>query len=670
MPAVTPTPGFALLTGTNFVKRTTADAYYAINGFAKLSVVACIDPRLIWNAGQSGVIASKHRTDNNQRQWRMSYNAADGKITVELWDTVAAVSPLASRVTAAGVFIRSTIAFVYDGLGVIDLYINGSLSNGALTGTVPTSLPNNTEPLSIGAENPSGTPANVWRGAIYAFGLWNYVLSGAQIATVVRDGLFPAALKSIGLAPQIICEHTTLTQGSNKRLTVWTDTSANAYSLTPTAVTGLLPFAQKSSGGLIVLSNLWNDPLLDTGDVVLGEGLTSTYTSSAPFRLWGIGLSAPARLNHRSEKHDFTILLRARRVSGTTDTLFVQIFGVELRYTLASKEMFANVGADSTVALLNTKISYGVNIFPVEGLTADIVLRYNAESQDLDLFIGQTQYTKTPSATSAFYNGSTTTFADRADFATGIVVPMALSDTQVSALLAQVSQNVFSPLLGISPTVLGTTDDPALNYTLKEFESGVIYAPIVSTDTILVQLSGNLASPVLSKLLTKPGFINDTYTPAEIPPNELQDPLPVANFVTVNDDFVVTASGTAGVTDTLTLHWWEIETGPPASPVVAITPQILTSLFFTARQTDVRSFRIPYGDNWNGKRIRMVVQAVENAGVLWYSGWLNMEGEGYNTGAGPQSVALPKTIVLEKALAPTIGKPGPGIFRIRTRDFS
>ena len=529
MPSVTPTPGFALLTGSNCLKRSTADALYATNGFGLLTVAFCIDPRLVWTAGQNGTIVGKHRTDNNQRQWRATYNAADGKITVELWDNASAVSPLCSRVTTVGVFVRTVFAFAYDGAGTLNLYINGVLSNGTLTGAIPAALPNTTEPVAVGADATSSTPLNLWRGAVYAIGIWNLTLSGAQIATIIRDGLIPAPLQLIGLAPQIILEHTGLNQTITRLLSTWTDATVYARHLSPAAASGTLPFCQLAVGGSLLRSNLWNDALIDLGDIALGEGLTSTYTSSSPFRMWAPGLAAPSRPSHRDGKHDFTLLIRSQRVATTTDTIFIQTHGIELRYLLSSREMYAIVGTDSTLTSQNKKFSFGVNIFPVEGLTVDIVLRYNGESDECDFFIGQTQFARVQSATSSYYAGTTITLADRAHFAIAAFVPMALSDLQVSAFLATVSQLVYSSLV----TNLSKPGHLSPTYDVDSLiVAPVSTAPLpLGSDASISYSPQGLVVPQLQA--TQIGSLPDPYTVSEVapvvppPPPCIDPPTPV-----------------------------------------------------------------------------------------------------------------------------------------------
>ena len=186
MPAVAPSPALALLTGQNFLKRVANDAIYQINGFSKLSVAVTADPHAVYTAGQNGVVISKHRADNDQRQWRVVYTASTGIATVELYDGPGAGALLCVRAASVAFTTRSVLAFVYDGaVPSLNVYVNGALANGALTGTVPTVLVTNTEPLAVGAEATSGAPINVWRGSVHMVAVWNLALSGAEVATLL-----------------------------------------------------------------------------------------------------------------------------------------------------------------------------------------------------------------------------------------------------------------------------------------------------------------------------------------------------------------------------------------------------------------------------------------------------------------------------------------------------
>jgi hypothetical protein len=629
---VTLTPSFALLTGSNYLKRTAADAYYTTNGFDELSVSVCIDPELVWSAGQSGTIISKHRTDNNQRQFRVTYNAANGLITVALWSNIASGTAACSRVTSVGLLTRGVFTFVFNGAS-LDLYINGVLRNGTLTGSVPATLGTNNEPLAIGAEETTGTPSNLWRGAVYMVALWNIALSGAEVATILTDGLIPAALEGGAYAPQIVCEHTNITQGaSDKRVTGWNDLTGNLFHLTPDAVSGGLPFAQLAGGSLLLLSSYWNDSLLDQGNVGLGEGLSSTYTPAPPFQLWGPSDAPPTRASYRDGKHDFTMLIRARRIAGTLETLYLQLYGVELRYQSSSLEMFAIVGVDTTLTNQNVKVSYGIGIFPVEGLTVDIVVRFNAEEDDLDLFIGPVQYAKTPTASDSYYDGTTLTMSDEADFSVAALVPMVLPDAQVVTLLSQFKHVASSPL-PFNVTKPGLFEpDHITDYVPDDAAIPAAVAPFNVSAALLLPLGTPFAAPTAG--FPVPGLTPDVYAPAIPVPTALIDPLPVAISVTVDPLHEVTVIGEAGITDTNTIHWWEVETGPPTSDVSAVSLRYYTELFFLSRATDIRSFFIPSGMQWNGKRIRMVVMATEDPAQVWYSNWLTMTGDDFNNGGG------------------------------------
>ena len=159
------------------------------------------------------MVFSKFRSSNNQRQFKIEYDQSTNRFTVSLWDDPTAASPLCSRQWSTTVVGRVVLTFVYDGaVPSLDCYLDGVLNNGTLTGTVPATIANGTEPIAVGAENTSGTPVNLWRGSLHMLAVWNFALTAGEVATIGFAGLIPAPLKVIGYAPQILCEHTGVTQ--------------------------------------------------------------------------------------------------------------------------------------------------------------------------------------------------------------------------------------------------------------------------------------------------------------------------------------------------------------------------------------------------------------------------------------------------------------------------
>lgn len=624
-------PAFALLTGTNYIVRSVSDAIFATNGFGKLTVALVVDPRTVWSAGQTGVVLSKFRSSNNQRQFKIEYDQSTNRFTVSLWDDPTAASPLCSRQWSTPVVSRVVLCFVYDGAGpTLDCYADGALDNGTLTGTVPATIANGTEPIAVGVENSTGTPVNLWRGSLHMLAVWNIALTSVEVATIGYAGLIPAPLKVIGYAPQILCEHTGVVQQTLSNLiSQFTDTSTFARHFTGAAASGAVPFAQQDSGGRLLVANDWGDSLNDLGFLV--QGLTSTYTSAPPFALWGVSLTPPQRPNYRADKHDFTLFLRARRVAGTVESIFIQIYGVQLRYVLASKEMYADVGDDP--GSNNKKISFGINLFAVEGVTADLVIRYNAKESELDFFIGTTKYAKSQTLTAAKYIGTTLILAANSDFSRSLMIPQCISDAQVLQLQALIQQQVFSFGPETFPfNTFGKVEQPY--YAPEQVDQPAPPAPF-GLEAVPQQFS-EFKTPVLPTS----GGTFDPYGVIDLPTRVFDNPNPVAVSVTVDGLYVVTATVLAGATNAdPTISWWEVEL-TVGGPVVVSTLLVLGSFFFSGRNNDVRNFAIPVGQNWNGLRVRAIIRAASDVSQVWYSNYLTMTGPAFDNSGGAFNAPL------------------------------
>lgn len=625
MPA-TPSPALVQLTGQNFLRRTVDDAIYATNGLTALSVVIVLDPRITYFTGVSGTLVAKHNATGDQRQWRLVYDQATAIATIELYDAPGPGAVLCSRAASVAVTRRQIIGFTYNGT-VLDIYVDGVLANGALTGSVPATLAASTAGIGIGAEAVNTTPVQVWRGAIYAVGIWNFALSGADHATVLKDGVIPPALLAGGYAPMLAFQGSGIVQVADSiRLASWTDVSGNGRTLTPHMTAGEHPPCLLAAGGRLFLANRWDASLNDTGDLVLGQGLSSTYTLTPPYRVWGVSFSLPTRANYRGEKHDFTVMMLARRVLGTTDSILIRIYGVQLQYTLSSQEMFAFVGNDAGAG--NKRVSFGTGLFPVEGIAADFILRYNAADDTVDFFIGSTMFAQSESATASKYVGTDLLLSDRADFSTAVIVPRCLSDAQVTQLRLTSQQQAHSSLPG---TFAGGLIPHPLYANLEEAEVVAVPAPL--TEETVDQSFAGFALPDVGGF-AQLGGISNPYGISEAPARRYGDPVPIILTVIADVSKVITVTAEAGPTDASpTVHWYEVELAT-GGLFNAVGPRYLGTFFFTERYEDVRNIQIPIGQDWNGLRIRMAVQAVLDGSQFWFSPWVVMNGFNFDNSGG------------------------------------
>lgn len=113
----------------------------------------------------------------------------------------------------------------------------------------------------------------------------------------------------------------------------------------------------------------------------------------------------------------------------------------------------------------------------------------------------------------------------------------------------------------------------------------------------------------------------------EIPP--FQNPLPTIISVTANVAHGVTATANAGPTDAGDVRsWWEVEmeTGN-VETLVRIDDQANN---FSQNKNQIDTFTIPLGLNFDNKRIRFVIQSLEDPAQVWATLFFRMEGENFN----------------------------------------
>ena len=419
-------PSLVLLTGSNYLRAGAVGTN--LDGGTAMSVAMVIDPHVIGGA-QAGTLASKHRPTSGNYGWLISYSSTTGFVTVTIYSDNNGTASI-SRVSTVVLKRRSVIAFTFStGSGIINIYTNGVLTNGTQTGTIAT-IATSGERLALGADSTSGTPINFAKGAICSFVMWRIVLTAGEVALILPDAVTPISLLS---GYNIVANFTAaaILQTIDGHLSSWTDTVASLV-ITGLAPTGDTPRANITGVSNVLLrTNVWDFSLVDTGTPGL-LSLSTTYAASAPFRLWAAAQTEPQRAtNFKQNLTDVTVLCRSRKIVGTTEAVYIRLHGLFLQYTLASKELFLIVGDDITGTNQNQRISFGFNLFPINGITADFVLRYNAVENSADVFIGSTKYTGTSAATNANELTTGIFFSTGADWANAAVVPASLGDTEV-----------------------------------------------------------------------------------------------------------------------------------------------------------------------------------------------------------------------------------------------
>jgi hypothetical protein len=100
----------------------------------------------------------------------------------------------------------------------------------------------------------------------------------------------------------------------------------------------------------------------------------------------------------------------------------------------------------------------------------------------------------------------------------------------------------------------------------------------------------------------------------------------------------VTAVGSGGPTDAGSCHaWWEVELVTGTTAVVVRANKSFPNDFVTVRsRTDI--FTVPSGQNWDGKRIRFVIQAHADPTQVWYSAWGALAGSGFDNSTAISAV--------------------------------
>lgn len=618
----TASPSLILLTGQNYVA---APLGSNLDGGVSISVAVVFDPALVGHDVNCTVI-SKHNPGAGKYGWLISYDATTGFVTGTIYDSAAGTNSI-SVVSIIPVKGRSIVVMTFSTTSTIRIYVNRVPADGVITGAVPGTIAFSNEPVAFGADSTSTAPQNLMKGGIYYASVWRVQLTASEVATIGADAVTPVSLQFAGY--QQVLNYTSLQMVADSFATLlsWTD-SVQALVASPGAVSGALPKTQLPLTAVLLIVDEWTTALADTG-VPGGWPLTTTYALAAPFRMWANGATPPQTLtSFRKGVSDITIYTRGRRVSGRAITTFFELPGISLQYVFSTREMFAIIGDDQTGTLQNKRISFGFNIFNIEGVAADIALRVNSETLAADLFIGATKYTPTIVATNANVLTSRLILDQDADFNYAAIVPSCLSDQQVFSLISHNEVTVNSR---------GTEGHEYVDPSTIAYPLDDILANVPAAVAPLALPLGVISNKSRGEIYRS--FTSSPYPVISDPVNAYVDPNPVIDSVTVDNDFHVTGVATAGPTDAFqTFNYWEITLEAGVS-VIVIDEEVSTR-FFAGRVQATNLWDVPKGSAWNGLSIRFVVQAIADAAQIWYSPSIVLNDEHFDNVAGGGGFAV------------------------------
>jgi hypothetical protein len=605
-------PSYALFFGQQYLARSANDV--GLSPTTAFTISVTFDPNAS-EAAQSGTIVSKHHGVTAGRQgWLLSYDATTKMVTLKVYDSAGNWKALA---TAATITFRANVTFTFNA-GTLNAYVNGALSNGTATnsGTV-TAANASVEPLAIACDSASTAAVNPFKGSVSSVMLWNTARSAANIGTILPDGALGSAF-ALADADLVACWRSAdIVSQANNDFSAWVD-AKNSLPLTKFKISGVREVKSQSDTGGVLTTRLWDANLSD--QALYSVGLTTTYTLSSPYRLWGASLTEPQiSSGYSTTKNDFTAIIKCRKVTGRTTAILFKKYGISLRFQLSNKEMYCIIGDDTSSTLQNKRLSFGLNLFPVEGVDAVIVLRYNAVSGDADLFVNQIgfQGSESQAATNSFENGSSLNIAESCDFIAAAMTPACLSDTQVDTFVLGLSQLVFSVLGNtqegstyICPTThpdpVATGGDRAAPAPWPAYDAQVNSVPLVFQDATTYLTDSTKIAPgqrtgIYDPFDTKPLVDDPTFV----------DPVPVVTSVQLSGGSI-TAIGSAGPTDAyLCRTWWEIEL--VAGQLQALGASTYPRDLFTQRRTFTDTFTVPPDVNLAGRAAVLVVQPQKNS---------------------------------------------------------
>jgi len=453
-------PPIVYFNGSNFLAHTASDSY--LNGGTAFSCAVVFDPEAV-HVGTTGTVIAKHNPTDTQAGWRVEWNATTGECTVRICTSLDGTTDLVERTTnvgtdAAGVVgirKRTVLVFTYTSTGpALNLYVDGSSSQGTQNPTgSPGAMASNTEPFSMGCEEPSNDGANFWNGAISLVAAWDAVLSSGDVAKITSEGnlhedVVTANLRVAWLPEDIESNET------NDRFSQWFD-SEQSYRLeiglagnTPWIIPGDVskPFLKR---------NEWNVDFSDVSDSeVRVQNLNSTRVLSSDSypsrRLYNVTHTNPNVADvddWRTGPGDLTIVIIGFKPSGTNTVIFFECYHLELRFDRLTQTLEATIGADNAGSgNPNAILTFTTSAFaPGENRNFNLAFRYNCVDDSADLYINGALYVDPSSAGTNDYQDRTgIVFLDDCDYMAAVAVPACLSIAQIEQIFYGYQQAVHS----------------------------------------------------------------------------------------------------------------------------------------------------------------------------------------------------------------------------------
>lgn len=653
-------PALVHFDGTNFIKRTagTGPGDNDLSGKAAFTAVVVFDPELI-SVGQNCTVVAKD-DGATQRAWRVEWASATGLVTVTVC-SLADGTIRSSRVTTTAIRTRSALGFTWDSTS-LRLFVNGVSSEGVQSDVgIPGAMATSTEPLSVGAHNPTGGGTAPMIGAVYMLAVFDVVLSGTDIAKVRRDGsiahdvLALSSLKALWHPDQIQSNYT------HAQFYTWKD-QKNLLDLAPAFISGgVLPYIIPSDAlAPLTRRNDWNISFQDTG--IRPQNLTSTYalSTSQPIRRLYTGIATQPNIasgsNWRRFKNDLTFIVYGYKTVGTNSVVLVRCYGFELLWDRPTLTLLANVGVDTTLTLQNARYTFGVGTIPGLGEASAFaaVVRYNASDDKLDVFIGSEKYTVTPTTTSVFSDSAALLVSDQMDYIRAIAIPACLPDAAVFQVLTGLNGTPYSMEIGQSLRYVPQGVQEGLSFAYPEYTLQFPTDPDPPPAVVPFSLDQ------ITQIAILPPSVQDLIEPYDFP--YLDTPYPVREAETIDDDETaqtifgdplpsivsvtadvghnVVAVVNAGPTDAgEVISWWEVEYVSGGTETF-VQIDYNGSNDFSTNRNHTDTFAIAPGLDFRDKRIRFVIQAVLDGSQIWKSLYVRMEDTAAFNNATVQTIII------------------------------
>lgn len=648
-------PPMVILDGTNFLERPGDDA--VLDGSATFSVSVTFDPELIV-PGQDCTIASKNDESGTDWGWKITYAASTGIVTAKVFEDTLGVS-LVQRSTSTAVRKRSRITFVYNA-GALTIYKDGVQDQGAETKVGIATAPNNsTEPFALGCNTPTANPTTgLFKGAIYDFALWNTNLPSATAAKLKPDGSIPTE-QAANLQVWFSSARITAT-GVNPKLLSWIDVQAS-LALQTGDPAGFNPVyvlalgAGLPGGPPLPLTHDWGVTLQDSATTITpNQTLSALYAFDSTFkwRLWSAGALSPIiPSTFRSYRGDLTCLMIVHRPKGTIQATVLRIYGLRIENeVLASptRSRLFVISGDDNVGSTNRRIDYPIGLpdgrdlagsapLTIVGAAVKIlVLIYNSfdnEVSVIDAGFGRV----TPSsdiATTANERLTTFEVAGLVDFQRCMLIPAALSEAQIQALLLGFQPSVYNTRIQSAPQWSPFQPNPVTRH-FDQREPPL--HDVVKNETIPPATSGTVASGKLV-YAGPPGAIRSSSVTVRIPGNG--SPTQLLAYVDNGFGLFVASGGSPAPTSSFVRYQGAAATGtitiaagnPSNGDTVTLTDYLGTVQVFVfvtgaAPQTSVVGIPVTIGvdntttgvnlrDAINGARNYLKIAATAASGVV------------------------------------------------------